>query len=127
MKYNPIMEIFMKEYAYHELGSEGRPNMGYAIIGNTVFRVERGQIDDSWELSDTVNERNVNQIIKEAREVAEMPGGTRVYVDLEGEFSPELSEECGRLLTPTEYYHEECSEEEREDMDSYAEFCLGHF
>jgi len=117
----------MKEYAFRDLGVEERPNNGYAILEGTVFRISDGRIDDSWELSDTVSTKNVNELIEEARTVATMPRGAKIYVDLDGDFSPELSEECGRLLTSTEYYDEECSEEEREDMDSFAEYCSEHF
>lgn len=117
----------MKEYAFHNLGEEERPNNGYAIVGSTVFQIGDGSIADSWELHDTVNEKNVNQMIGEARKVANIPRGAKMYVDLEGDYSEELSGDCGRLLTPEEYYHEECSDEEREDMDSFADYCLDHF
>lgn len=95
----------MKEYAYHKLEAERRPRHGYAIIGSLVLRIDGGRIYDSWELSEVVTSDNVQQMIAEARLVSEMPGGTRIYMDLEGEFSPELSENCGRLLTPAEYYN----------------------
>ncbi len=100
----------MKEYAFHELEAERRPKNGYVIVGSQVFRIDAGRLYDSWELSEVVTSDNVQQVIAEARMVSEMPRGTRIYVDLEGEFSPELSENCGRLLTPAEYYYEECLE-----------------
>lgn len=69
------------DYKYKVLDKEEFSGSGYVIVGINsnpqLLRVENFSIDSSYELDyDTIN-----GLIRQARNVADMPKGSKIYVD----------------------------------------------
>lgn len=73
----------MRDYKYTSAKEfDGKPATGYIIISGYLFKVNRNQVHDSWELECS----DINEQIREAREVAGLTSNKKIYVDDTGIF-----------------------------------------
>ena len=89
---------------------------GYIIIGNTLFSIDKLNVDDWWELTS----EKVEDKVVEARALAELDNRTRIVVDDEEIYDEDIVNDEGMLFTAYEAY-ERMSPEEQEDCESFIE------
>lgn len=110
-----------KQYSYEPLELSGRPRKGYVIIDDTLFYFKHGRMDESWDICG----KTINDKIKSAREVADLPNSATIYVDTNNNFDTDTIYDCGRLITTIEYACElDCDDddEESEGWEEIAEY-----
>ncbi len=92
---------------------------GYIIIDDTLFRIDKGTVSESWDLECI----DIDSKVAEARKVAELSNRIRIVVDDEGYYDAAIVSDEGELLTASESWSR-LSEEEQDDYDSFAEYFL---
>lgn len=93
---------------------------GNIIVENTLFVVDKGSIEDYYELSDgTIEEK-----VEESRILADLSNRSKIVVDDINYYSADVILDEGELITASESYSR-LSEEEQDDFDSFAEHYMG--
>ena len=93
---------------------------GNIIVENTLFVVDKGAIEDSYELSDgTIEEK-----VEESRILADLSNRSKIVVDDIDYYSADVILDEGELITAFESYSR-LSEEEQDDLDSFEEYYMG--
>lgn len=106
----------MKNYQYESITYENIPKRGYVIVDSYLLLIKKGHLEESWELSGN----GINELIKSAREIAELPSRTTIYVDDSEIFNIDTIFDSGRLITDDQYF-DEMDEEEAEGWADLAE------
>lgn len=107
---------------YEKLSNlEEIPESGNMIVGNTLVQYDGREIIDSHPLNGTTTE----ELVKDARKQADLESNDPVIVDDENIYNEDIIGDTGRFVTSSEA-REELDEQEREDMDSLAEYFNSH-
>ncbi len=106
----------MKNYQYESITYENIPKRGYVIVDSYLLLIKNGHLEESLEISGS----SINELIKSAREIAELPPRTTIYVDDSEIFDIDTIFDSGRLITDDQYF-DEMDEEESEGWEELAE------
>ena len=104
----------MKNLRY--LSEKPNFNHGYIIIDDTLFLIDHGHVDDSWQLSAI----KLKDKVAEARKVAELSKRKNIYFDNLEMYDEYTVSNEERLITAQEAY-DELDEDEKEGWEDIFE------